>query len=80
MIQFLKNIWYAQENARSIVAVTNAIRYMESVLDCDAVGIAQTVVNQRDALHIIASSNPKNTNGTVRKHVRIARDALGCRR
>lgn len=69
MIQFLKNIWYAQRNA-------------EEVKFWKDVAILADAENYRKvfALMEIAQSNPKNTNGTVRKHVRIARDALGWRR
>lgn len=65
MIQFLKNIWYAQRNAEKV-------NYLSSM--------RLHVYYLRGALNEIALSNPKNTNGTVRKHVRIARDALGWRR
>lgn len=66
MIQFLKNIWYAQRNAAELETL-----HEYHGVACDRVG------QLHRALMTIALSNRNNTNGTVRKHIRIARKALG---
>lgn len=66
MIQFLKNIWHAQRNAELL----DVCRFRLSISH-------DTIRRYSWTIFEIAKGNIKNTNGTVRKHIRSCRKALG---